>query len=175
MFLLLNGAFGVGKTTVARLLVAAIDDAAVYDPERIGVVLQRLPAFMLGRRTRPDDFQDLWQWRRMIVTGTRLMRRRAETVVIPMAFSRIDYFIDFTDALARRDAVRTFCLRAPLSVIEQRLAVRAAVAGTGVDRWALRRAGECCAAHDDPAFGQPIDAIAPPDEIVTTIRAALAR
>lgn len=175
MFVLLNGAFGVGKTTVAQLLARAIDDATVYDPERIGAVLQRVPGVVLGHRGRPDDFQNLWQWRRLIVVGARVARWRATTVIVPMAFSRIDYFAAFKNALAERDDVRAFCLRAPLAVIEQRLAVRAADEGTQIDTWAVRRAGECCAVHDDPAFGQPIDATASPADVAAAIRAALGR
>lgn len=172
MFVLLNGAFGIGKTTVARLLATSMPDAAVYDPERIGVVLHRLPGLLLGRRGRPDDFQDIPQWRRLIVHGARWRRRRAAVVIIPMAFSRSDYFAQLSDALARHDAVRKFCLTAPLGVVEARLAEREIK--TGVNHWARRRAAECCDAHCDPAFGQPIDATPPADIVASTIRRLLA-
>ena len=41
MILLLNGAFGIGKTTVARVLVARMPNALLFDPEMIGLILQR--------------------------------------------------------------------------------------------------------------------------------------
>jgi len=56
--ILLNGAFGVGKTTVARRLVERLPAGAFYDPERIGFVLRRLPRFvpMRGRGAEPWSF-----------------------------------------------------------------------------------------------------------------------
>jgi hypothetical protein len=38
MVLLLNGAFGIGKTTVSRLLVARSPRAVVFDPEWMGIL-----------------------------------------------------------------------------------------------------------------------------------------
>ena len=38
----LNGAFGVGKTTVARALAAELPDALVVDPEDIGRMLRKV-------------------------------------------------------------------------------------------------------------------------------------
>lgn len=172
MFILLNGAFGIGKTTVAKLLKARLPYAAIYDPERLGMLLHRLPPFLLGRRHQPDDFQDLPQWRRLIVSGAHQRRRRADVVIIPMAFSRADYLGEFGTALAQFDTVRKFCLTAPLVVVEARLAARDAKAGA--DHWARRRAAECCEAHRDPAFGEPIDAMPPPDIVASTIRRSLA-
>jgi hypothetical protein len=55
MILLLNGAFGVGETTVARAVVARLPRAVVFDPEIIGIALQRL-ARAAGRRV--DEFQE---------------------------------------------------------------------------------------------------------------------
>lgn len=174
MFVLLNGAFGVGKTTVARRLAADLPRAAIYDPERSGFVLQRVPAFLLGRRGRPDDFQDLPQWRRLIVLGARITRWRADTVIVPMAFSRVDYFAAFAGALARHDTMRVFCLRAAIEVIEQRLAARATQEGAAVDPWVRHRAHECVDVHHDGAFGEPIDAAPSPEIVAAAIRRTLA-
>jgi len=46
MIVIVNGAFGVGKTTVANLLRAKLRNTAVFDPERIGYVPRRLRAFV---------------------------------------------------------------------------------------------------------------------------------
>lgn len=51
----INGTFGVGKTTVARLLAQRLPRSMIYDPELLGVVLQRLSRPF----KRIDDFQDL--------------------------------------------------------------------------------------------------------------------
>ncbi|MEE3922370.1 hypothetical protein V2I01_41005 [Micromonospora sp. BRA006-A] len=39
MIVWLNGAFGVGKTTTARLLTNALPDARLFDPEFLGSML----------------------------------------------------------------------------------------------------------------------------------------
>ena len=57
MFVLINGAFGVGKSAVAQELRALLPGSIIYDPEPVGVALQRFV------RPRPSDFQDLPSWR----------------------------------------------------------------------------------------------------------------
>src|SRR5690348_7546872 len=42
MVIWINGAFGVGKTTVARALHERWPDAVVFDPEQLGFVLRRI-------------------------------------------------------------------------------------------------------------------------------------
>jgi hypothetical protein len=42
VILLLNGAFGIGKTTVARVLVRRLPCAVLLDPELLGIALQRV-------------------------------------------------------------------------------------------------------------------------------------
>ena len=58
MILIINGAFGVGKTTVAALLHRALPGSMIYDPERVGSVLMRLPSWIHLRGRGTDDFQD---------------------------------------------------------------------------------------------------------------------
>src|SRR5687767_2126468 len=66
LILLLNGAFGIGKTSVARRLVARLPRAVLYDPEIIGIALQRA-ARIVGWNV--PDFQDLRLWRRLTITA----------------------------------------------------------------------------------------------------------
>jgi deoxyadenosine/deoxycytidine kinase len=42
MIIMINGAFGVGKTTVAHRLHKSITNSMVYDPEEIGYMLRNI-------------------------------------------------------------------------------------------------------------------------------------
>ena len=159
MIVMINGSFGVGKTTVANILRNATSRSAVYDPEWAGFVLMRLPSWIRLKGSRTDDFQDIALWRRSVVAGTKLYRRLASgPVIVPMTFSRRDYFDDIVSAMGRLDAeLRVFCLRASPTTIKNRLLLRgAAVEGPGSE-WLARRVRECVNAHHDPHFGEPVD------------------
>ena len=145
MVVLLNGSFGVGKTTVARELRRLIPGAVTMNPEYIGFVLQRLTV------RRPDDFQDLAMWRRLTIAVARFIRRFAPTVIVPMAISDQRYLDEIRRGLGD-ERVAHFCLTAPLDVVRARLAGRGEpVAGAKWD-WVHRRAAECCAAHGSDDF-----------------------
>jgi predicted kinase len=170
VFVLLNGSFGIGKTTVAELLARSIPGAQLYNPEDIGSVLMRLPAWTLGLLSQPGDFQELRLWRRLIGPAARLRHVGARVVVVPMAFSNLEYLDTFASDLAKAAPVHRLCLVAPLDTVRARLEGRGAIPGTAGGDWVFRRARECVEAHTDARFGQPIDATTSPVEIVTTIR-----
>jgi chloramphenicol 3-O-phosphotransferase len=72
MIVIINGSFGVGKTTVANLLCKALPGSAMYDPEWAGYILRRLPKWITLKGSGTDDYQDIDLWRRSVVSGTRL-------------------------------------------------------------------------------------------------------
>src|ERR1044071_5586680 len=111
MVLMLNGSFGVGKSTVARLLRGALKGSLIYDPEWAGSVLMRLPAWVGLKGAGSDDFQNIELWRRSAIQGVRLFRRLARgPVIVPMTFSSRAYFDEVTEGLRRHDAeLRAFC------------------------------------------------------------------
>jgi deoxyadenosine/deoxycytidine kinase len=149
MIIIINGAFGVGKTTVGRLLARRIAGSRLYNPEWAGSVLMRIPFVSVT-----DDFQDIGWWRKSVISGTRIFRGLArETVIVPMAFCRRDYFDEIVSGMRRFDGeVRVFCLKAGIETIRKRLEQR----GGEMD-WPLRKAEECIEAHEDPYFGEAVD------------------
>jgi hypothetical protein len=153
VILFLNGAFGIGKTTVARGLVRRLPGAVLFDPEWIGIALQRF--------RRVDDFQDLPSWRRLTILGLRLMRMFRRNVIVPMAFSNEDYLREIRDGVSRFEPhVLHVCLVAPFDVVHARLKKR------GAEEWAVRRARECCLVHGEPRFAVQVDAERDPAEVV---------
>ncbi|HYC91607.1 MAG TPA: AAA family ATPase [Thermoanaerobaculia bacterium] len=158
VILFLNGAFGIGKTTVARALVARLPRAVLFDPEPLGIVLQRL--------RRVDDFQDLALWRRLTILALRLTRLLRTNVVVPMAISNAAYLAELRDGVSRFEPrVRHVCLVAPFEVVRERLRRRGADAG----EWELRRARECCDVHGEARFAVQVDAQREPSAIVEEV------
>jgi chloramphenicol 3-O-phosphotransferase len=159
MIVLINGSFGVGKTTVAKLLRHSLPGSAIYDPEWFGFVLKRLPKWVNLNGSGSDDYQDIVLWRRSAVAGVRLFRLCASgPVIVPMAFSRRDYFDEVIAGVEPLDSeLRVFCLKASLATIKKRLVER----GTEVEgprtEWIARRIIECVEAHNDLHFGEPVD------------------
>lgn len=175
MFILINGSFGIGKTTTAKLLAQQLPGATISDPEQVGFVLRRMPAWMLGLKAQPADYQDMALWRRLIVHQARLAHLRAKVVIVPMAFTDLDYLEAFAGALEKTAPVERICLVAPLATIRARLGQRAIAEGrTGLTAFERQRSAECVAAHGDPAFGAKVDATVSPQEIVGQIRTTIA-
>jgi broad-specificity NMP kinase len=158
MIVLINGSFGVGKSTVARLLRSALPGSALYDPEWVGLVLMRLPKWKL-KKSGTEDFQDIGLWRSSVVAGVRLFRSFVSgTVIVPMTFSRRTYFDEVIVGVGRLDPeVRVFCLKASLPTIKKRLVGRGTkIEGPGAE-WIARRIIECEEAHRESHFGEPVD------------------
>jgi predicted kinase len=154
--LLLNGAFGVGKTTVAALLARALLGAVVFDPERIGYVLRRLPRWLPGSTRDLDDYQGSPLWRALVVRGAarRSLALRQRLVIVPMCISRADYLDALRAGLAERGvAIVEVCLLARDETLLARLAARGVQANTDEGRWVMPRALHAAALHRAGGFG----------------------
>jgi hypothetical protein len=170
--ILVNGAFGVGKTTVARHLRRALRGSVVYDPEVVGWFIRRRPPWIHLRGEGSDDYQDIALWRRSTVLGVTLVRSLSRgPVIVPMAFGRLEYLQEVTGGIAARGRdVRVFCLRARMPTIVARLRRRGTLGTAAGDGWIVRKARQCVEAHEHPAFGEPIDAdTASAPEVARTI------
>ena len=151
----LNGAFGVGKTTVARLLAT---ERTLVDPERIGFVLRRLPFW------RQRDYQTIGLWRTLTV---RRVRRAARTgpVVVPMTIVDREVLAELRRGLPD---MRMVVLDAPADLIAAR--ARDDAADPHAAQWRLENLDRCVTALADPAFGPHLDAGRPPAEIAKELR-----
>jgi|SRR5262245_31078342 len=159
MIVMINGSFGVGKTTIAKLLRRSLSGSAIYDPEWVGFVLKRLPRWIRLNGSGSGDYQDIVLWRRSAVAGVRLFRLIASgPVIVPMVFSRRDYFDEVISGIEPLDSEhRVFCLKASLATVKKRLVERGTkIEGPGSE-WIARRIIECVEAHHDPHFGEPVD------------------
>jgi deoxyadenosine/deoxycytidine kinase len=174
MILFLNGAFGVGKTTVGRILRKRLAGSFLYNPEWVGSVLMRLPFKFQGSGT--DDFQDVELWRKSVVGGVKFFRFFAhKTLIVPMAFYRKDYFNEIIGEIRKfDDQLKIFCLTASFENILRRLEKRGEKIESGEDNWTIRKAKLCIESHADKCFGESINtngknAVAVANEILTRL------
>lgn len=159
MIVMINGSFGIGKTTVARLLNDSLPGSVIYDPEWAGLVLMRLPKWIKLKGSGSNDFQDIDLWRRSAVAGISLFRLFASgPVIVPMTFSHRAYFDEVVRGIRRLDPeLKVFCLKASLSAVKKRLVERGTkIEGPGTE-WIARRIVECAEAHRGTHFGEPVD------------------
>jgi AAA domain len=99
-----NGAFGVGKTTVAAALVAALGSRARnWDPERVGAMLQSELADL-----PVEDFQDWSAWRQVVVaTAAAIHEQTGQLLVVPQTVLEPGYLHELFGGLEVR-GIRTF-------------------------------------------------------------------
>lgn len=154
MIIMLNGAFGVGKTTTAKQLAAELPNAMIYDPEIIGFFIKRLYKVVpLGKDT--GDYQDLAIWRKLTVITAWLLRLRSRrTLIVPMTLAWPIYFREISSGLRRVDPdLHHFCLTAPLPTIEQRLLARGEEPGS----WVFQQMQRCVTTLATPEYALHID------------------
>ena len=152
MVIWINGAFGAGKTRVARRIASLRPEALLFDPEQVGFLLRRLLP-----REDLSDFQDRPLWRSL----TLLMLAEADAtakgpVVVPMTLANPAYFDELVGGLRRNGVdLRHFTLTATGATLRRRLSRR--LDWPASRRWALARTEGCAAALAGPAFAVHID------------------
>jgi hypothetical protein len=113
----INGAFGVGKTTVAGLVRDRIAGARLFDPEYVGFLLRHVVDVPTG------DFQDLRLWRRLTVQALAgLVDEYPGVWLVPMTLTTRPYRDEIHGGLRSLDiGVRQFVLVAPEPVLRARI------------------------------------------------------
>ena len=170
----INGAFGVGKTTVSQLLRKRLGRSREFDPERIGYVLRRLPAAVPFSSAALDDYRNSAAWRTSAVWVAGLLSRIARPLIMPMALDAA-HLNPIRDGLTAVGChVVHFCLVASERTVHARLAARGVSPGSEAGRWVYPRASLACRTHAAPEYARHIDTErVTPDRIVDQIVALL--
>ena len=151
MILMINGAFGVGKTTVATKLLEDLDSFMLFDPEEIGFMLRQvIPDEIKTFDERTDDFQDLKMWRSLTVTvAEQLQKTYGKSLIVPMTIFNKDYFQYIINGFKGIDEkTYHFCLTAKEETIHERLIQRGETEGN----WCFQQTEKCLAAFEDTSF-----------------------
>ena len=148
---MINGAFGVGKTSVASELLKTMDNAMLFDPEEVGFMLRHvIPDEIKGLNERTDNFQDLEMWRSLTVNvAEQLQKTYGKTLIVPMTIFNKDYFQYIFNGFKRiNEETYHFCLTAKEETIHQRLLERGETEGN----WCFQQTAKCIAAFEDTCF-----------------------
>ncbi len=169
MIIFINGAFGVGKTTIAELLVKALPNSMLFDPEEVGFFLRKA----LEPHDVKDDFQHYPMWRTLTITTAQLLKENyGRDLVIPMTIWRPEYFNEVIVGLREVDSnLHHFCLTVPLEVVHKRLVDRGE---QKPGSWPYQQAELAVPSLESPLFEKHIRAdTKTPEEIVKEILESL--
>ena len=156
MIIFVNGAFGVGKTTVANLLLQQVPNSMLYDPEIVGEMLRWMTDGALSAAEQTDNFQDIALWPTLTVTiATHLRRQYQRHFIVPMTITNRDYFATICAGLRQLDPdFHHFSLLASHNTIHQRLAQR----GDELGGWSFLQTERCVTALQTAVFATHLDA-----------------
>jgi predicted kinase len=154
VILLINGPFGVGKTTVARILVSRLRRSVLFDPERVGWWLR-----LAG--SGHTDFQDDPRWPGHVVKTARVMRVFGGTVVMPITLWRAERFDVIVRGLRAFAPTLTFRLTAEETELRRR--IDQDLKQPGARTWRLTHLRPCIEAFSSGDFGVelPTDGLSP--------------
>lgn len=150
---LINGPFGIGKSTAADLVVERLPTSMLFDPEVIGSFLHRLvsPEAMSG------DYQDLQLWRHLAVdVAHRLHEDCNRDLIVPMCLWRYEYFREITDGF-RNSGSEVVCLRLTCTPPTLKARILGRRDEDGGHAWCLEHVESGLAAANDPRFGWEIE------------------
>jgi len=155
MIIMINGSFGVGKTTTAQEMVKSIPNALLYDPEIIGFAVREITKDARLPEEETSDFQDIAMWRPLVINAAeQLANRYHRPLIVPMTLANLTYLDEIRNGFKSFDSqVYHVCLTASLPTIHKRLAER----GDGDKLWALNKAVEYVPMFSDARFSQHID------------------
>lgn len=155
MIIMLNGAFGAGKTTVAEGLLEKIDDSMLFDPEIVGYMLRSmLPEDIKRNESKSGDFQNYELWKVLTVdTAKRLKDKYGKPLIVPMTLRVPAYFTYIFNGFKEiDDETQHFCLQASRKTIFKRLRDR----GEEEGNWCFQQTEKCLHAYEEYDFGEYI-------------------
>ncbi|GAA0488505.1 tunicamycin resistance ATP-binding TmrB [Salinibacillus aidingensis] len=156
MIVMINGAFGVGKTTISNELLKVIENSMLYDPEEVGYMLRNvLPEEIKRLEAETGDFQDLQLWKEITVKVARfIISKYNVNLIVPMTIRKPEYFNYIFNGFNSIDSnTYHFCLTASKETIYDRLRGR----GEEEGNWCFKQTDKCLKAYNDYNFGEYIE------------------
>ncbi|UAL53104.1 MULTISPECIES: AAA family ATPase [Metabacillus] len=156
MIIMINGAFGVGKTTICNELLIEINNSMLFDPEEVGFMLRNIiPEEVKRLEAETGDFQDLQLWKELTVKVAKLLITKYNVnLIVPMTIRKPEYFNYILTGFKSVDKqTYHFCLTASKETIYKRLRKR----GEEEGNWCFQQTEKCIEAYKEYNFGEYID------------------
>ncbi|WP_331766904.1 AAA family ATPase [Embleya sp. NBC_00896] len=118
MIIWLNGAFGAGKTSVSKELVALVPQSRVFDSEYVGYMLRHVLDSV-----PVTDFQDWPPWRALVVqTAAQVLDYVGGVLVVPQSVLVERYWAELRTGFEQAGIpVRHFVLHAERNTLARRI------------------------------------------------------
>jgi tRNA uridine 5-carbamoylmethylation protein Kti12 len=155
MIIMINGAFGAGKTTIATELLNKINDSMIFDPEVVGYMVREiLPEDIRKIESKSGDFQNYELWRVLTVeTARKLKEQYGKNLIVPMTLRVPEYFTYIFNGFKNIDEqTYHYCLKASKETIFERLRNR----GEEEGNWCFQQTDKCLKAFEEHDFGEYI-------------------
>lgn len=146
MIIWVNGAFGAGKTAVAREMLDLVPESTLFEPTALEECLHRLlPEKKLHEAT---EVQELPIWRRLLVeSAASLLAEAGGVLVVPVTLLRQEHRDEVFGGLAARGVeVRHVLLEPGETILRERALATAGTTRADRDR-VLRRLADYAAAR----------------------------
>lgn len=155
MIVMINGAFGAGKTTTAEMLLPLVPNSMIFDPEEVGYMLRKIVTEEIRlEEERTDDFQDLELWRILTVkVANELKQKYNKHLLVPMTIYKHQNFEYIYNGFKDIDKdIYHFCLIAAEETLHKRLTER----GDKVGGWTFQQTEKCVNVLRDNRFEEHI-------------------
>lgn len=151
MIIMINGPFGIGKTTVATIFQSKLKNSMIYDPEEVGFMLRNIITDEVKLpEEKTDDFQDLILWKELTVAvAEKLVNTYHKTLIVPMTIYNHEYFSHIKSGFESIDETFHFCLLASEETVHERLSKR----GDEVGSWAFQQTERCLKSYNEYLSG----------------------
>lgn len=149
---MLDGAFGSGKTSVAKALYKKIHKTVIFDPERIGeLIWETIPYKYRFCHENTGNFQDMEMWCEQSVAFIKsIINHYDVNVLIPMTILNYNDLLYFKNELCEYN-LQHFCLYASKDTIIRRLEER-----NEHNDWPYLQIDKCISAFDNNDYGHYI-------------------
>jgi hypothetical protein len=132
----INGPFGAGKTTLSRELAKQLKPSLIFDPELLGLVLQKITL-------SAHDFQNIRLWRQLTGFFVGLLGRYYRGhVIVPMTVLNPQYLREIFESATKRGAhLRHFFLELDEQTLRKRIEGQLTTeTNSKIQKWRLEQA-----------------------------------